>query len=190
VCVCVCVCVLLIVGADQRGRKTFVLCCTLSHTSLRSFSLSLSLSTVLRPNVPGPQLIPAFSTPVVFLSFCLSLCRHILLISSTFYVQLLRRQIPNAQKRQSSQQCRLGLLGPTGVKAVRRTLMKLTHSCHLPNVTSSIPRCSFSLSLTQVPKSSLPIYAVDMSHSYVSSFTSLSIPFCITPLQHKSAKME
>jgi len=47
-------------------------------------------------------------------------------ISSTFYVQLLRMQIPNAQKRQSSQQCRLALLGPTGIKAVRRTLMKLT----------------------------------------------------------------
>ncbi len=35
-------------------------------------------------------------------------------------------QIPDAQKRQSSQQCRLALLGPTSVKAVRKTLVKLT----------------------------------------------------------------
>jgi len=35
-------------------------------------------------------------------------------------------QIPNAQKRQSSQQCRLALLGHTGVKDVCRMLMKLT----------------------------------------------------------------
>jgi len=47
-------------------------------------------------------------------------------ISSTFYVQLLRLQIPNAQKRQSSWQCRLVLLEPMSVKAVRRTLIKLT----------------------------------------------------------------
>jgi len=47
-------------------------------------------------------------------------------ISSTFYVQLLRTQIPNAQKRQSSQQCRLALLGPMGVKAVCRMLMKFS----------------------------------------------------------------
>jgi len=40
--------------------------------------------------------------------------------SSTFYVQLLRKQIPNAQKRQSSQQCHLALLGPTRVKAARK----------------------------------------------------------------------
>jgi len=31
-------------------------------------------------------------------------------------------QIPNAQKRQSNQQFRLALLGPTGVKAVGRTV--------------------------------------------------------------------
>ncbi len=47
-------------------------------------------------------------------------------ISSTFYVQLLRTQIPNVQKRQSSQQCHLGLSGPTSVKAARKTLVKLT----------------------------------------------------------------
>jgi len=46
-------------------------------------------------------------------------------ISSTFYVQLLRAD-PECAKRLSSQQCRLALLGPTGVKAVRRMLMKLT----------------------------------------------------------------
>jgi len=36
------------------------------------------------------------------------------------------RRSRNEQKRQSSQQCCLALLGPTGVKAIRRTLMKLT----------------------------------------------------------------
>ncbi len=40
-----------------------------------------------------------------------------------FYVQLLRTQIPNAQKRQSSQQCHLALLG---LKAARKTLVKST----------------------------------------------------------------
>ncbi len=119
---CVCVCA----AHRSRSKRTKKhLCCDAhSLTHLSGHSLSLSLSTVLRPNVPGPQLIPAYSTPVVFLSFCLSLS---------------------------------------------------SHSCHLPNVTRSIPRCS--LSLTQVPKSSLPIYAVDMSHSYVSSFTPLSLSF-------------
>jgi len=48
-------------------------------------------------------------------------------ISSTFYVQILRSQIPNAQKKQSSWQCCLALLGPTSVKAVCKTLMKLSH---------------------------------------------------------------
>jgi len=47
-------------------------------------------------------------------------------ISSTFYEQLLRAQIPNAQKRKSSQQCHLALLGPMSVKAARKSLVKLT----------------------------------------------------------------
>ncbi len=47
-------------------------------------------------------------------------------ISSTFYVQLLRKQIPNAQKRQSSQHCLFTLLGSGSVKVERRTLVKLT----------------------------------------------------------------
>jgi hypothetical protein len=38
-------------------------------------------------------------------------------ISSTFFDQLLLPQIPKAQKRQSSQQCCLALLGPTGVES-------------------------------------------------------------------------
>jgi len=41
------------------------------------------------------------------------------------YKQLLRAQIPSAQKRQSSQQYRLALLGPTSLKAARKTLVKL-----------------------------------------------------------------
>jgi hypothetical protein len=44
-------------------------------------------------------------------------------ISSTFFEQLLLLQIP---KRQSSQQCRFALLGPMGIKAALRMLMKLT----------------------------------------------------------------
>jgi len=42
-----------------------------------------------------------------------------------FYEQLLRAQIPNAQKGQSSQQCNLALLGPMSVKAAHKMLMKL-----------------------------------------------------------------
>jgi hypothetical protein len=34
--------------------------------------------------------------------------------------------IPNAQKRQSSQQCHLALLGSTSLKAASKTLVKLT----------------------------------------------------------------
>jgi len=60
------------------------------------------------------------------LAYCIKKERDLPSISSTFYEQLLRTQILNAQKRQSSQQCCLALLGPTGVKAVGRTLMKLT----------------------------------------------------------------
>jgi len=59
-------------------------------------------------------------------------------IPSTFNVQLLRTQIPNAQKRQSSQQCRLALLGPTGVKAVRIMLMKLTPGVNYINILCAI----------------------------------------------------
>jgi len=47
-------------------------------------------------------------------------------ISSTFYEQLLRSQILNAQKRQSSWQCCLALLGPTSLKAAGKMLVKLT----------------------------------------------------------------
>jgi len=43
-------------------------------------------------------------------------------------------QIPNAQKRQSSQQCRLALLGPTFVKAVCRALMKSTPGLNFINI--------------------------------------------------------
>jgi len=46
-------------------------------------------------------------------------------ISSTFYEQLLREQIPNAQKRQSSHQCLPGPFGPECVKAACKMLMKL-----------------------------------------------------------------
>jgi len=49
-------------------------------------------------------------------------------ISSTFYVQLLLTYIPNAQKRQPSQQCHLALLGPASVKAAHKTLVTLTHA--------------------------------------------------------------
>jgi len=50
-------------------------------------------------------------------------------ISSTFNEQLLHAQNPNAQKRQSCQQCRLALLGPTSVKAARKALVKLIPGC-------------------------------------------------------------
>jgi len=40
----------------------------------------------------------------------------------------------NVQKRQSSQQCHLGLLGPTSVKAARKTLVKLTPGVNFINV--------------------------------------------------------
>jgi len=73
--------------------------------------------------------------PLCFLKFSFShLCvwpsnlffRHLGSISSTFYKQLLRSQIPNAQKRQSSWLCRLVLLEPMSVKAARKTLVKWT----------------------------------------------------------------
>jgi len=41
---------------------------------------------------------------------------------------------PECAKRQSSQQCRLALLGPTSVKAVRRTMMKLTPGVNFINI--------------------------------------------------------
>jgi hypothetical protein len=48
-------------------------------------------------------------------------------ISSMFYEQLLRAQIPKGHKDSlCSQQCRFTLLGPTSIKAVRGMLMKLT----------------------------------------------------------------
>ncbi len=47
-------------------------------------------------------------------------------ISSTFYVQLLRLQIPKALKDTYDLTVFFTLLGSTSVKAVRRTLMKLT----------------------------------------------------------------
>ena len=93
--VCVCVCVR---SEDQIKEDQKYFCCDAdSLTHLSQVILSLSLSAVLRPNVPGPQLIPAYSTSVVSLSFCLTLS---------------------------------------------------SDSCHLPNVTSSIPRCSLSFSLS------------------------------------------
>jgi len=47
-------------------------------------------------------------------------------ISSTFHAQLLRAQIPNAHKRQSSHQYLLVLLGPTRLKAAHKMLVKLS----------------------------------------------------------------
>ena len=47
-------------------------------------------------------------------------------ISSTFYEQLLRSQIPKAQKRLSSQLAFFALLGSASVKAACRMLVKLT----------------------------------------------------------------
>ncbi len=64
------------------------------------------------------------------------LCTPLGSISSTFHEQLLRPQIPKAQKRQSSQQCCLTLLGPTSVKAFHKMLMKLT-----PGLRSIVGHC-------------------------------------------------
>jgi len=47
-------------------------------------------------------------------------------VSSTFYAQLLLQQIPNAQRRQSSQQCLFALLWPTCVKAPKRNVDEIT----------------------------------------------------------------
>jgi len=47
-------------------------------------------------------------------------------ISSTFYTKLLLVQIPNVQRRQSSEQCLFALLGPTHVKAAHTMTMKST----------------------------------------------------------------
>jgi hypothetical protein len=44
-------------------------------------------------------------------------------ISSTFYSKLLSRQIPKAQKLQSSHQCLFALLGPTPVKGACKMLV-------------------------------------------------------------------
>ena len=52
-------------------------------------------------------------------------------ISSTFYAQLLRSQIPKAQKIQSSCQSLFLLLGSAQVKAVRKMLVKSTPSLSL-----------------------------------------------------------
>jgi len=54
-------------------------------------------------------------------------------ISSTFYEQLFSTQIPKAQKRPSSCQPLLALLGSACVKAAYRTLMKLTPGLNVPD---------------------------------------------------------
>jgi len=53
-------------------------------------------------------------------------------ISPNFYEQLLRAQILNAQKIQSSHQCLFGNLGSMHVKAVRKMLVKLTRAYIFP----------------------------------------------------------
>jgi len=60
------------------------------------------------------------------------------------------------KKRQSSQQCRLALLGPMGVKAVCRTLMKLTPVVSFTNV----PLTAFALTDPKSAKKSdnLPVF--------------------------------
>ncbi len=65
-----------------------------------------------------------------------------MLISSTFYVQLWCTQIPNARKKQSSQQCCLALWEPTGVKAVRWPLMKLSPGVNFINVLQTAFLCT------------------------------------------------
>ncbi len=59
---------------------------------------------------------------------------HVGSISSTFYGQLLRSQIPNEQKKTSSWLYCLALKGPTSVKAARKMLMKLTPGVNFINV--------------------------------------------------------
>jgi len=49
------------------------------------------------------------------------------------------------KKRQSSQQCCLALLGPTGIKAVQRTLMKLTLGGNLVKKKFSLKQVKVSL---------------------------------------------
>jgi len=50
-----------------------------------------------------------------------------------FYKQLLRAQIPKAQKRQSGQPCHFTLLGPMSIKAAHKMLMKLTPEAKFSN---------------------------------------------------------
>ncbi len=70
-----------------------------------------------------------------------------------FYEQLLRLQILNVQKKQSSWQCCLALLGPTSVKAARKTLVKLIHGVNFINVL----RAAFCTSRSQKHKKILTI---------------------------------
>jgi len=54
--------------------------------------------------------------------------RHQGSISSTFYAKLLLPQIPNVQKKSDSLTVFFALLGSAGIKAVQKTMMKLTPS--------------------------------------------------------------
>ncbi len=71
-------------------------------------------------------------------------------ISSMFYKQLIRSQILNAPKRKSSWQCCLALLGPTSVKAARKTLMKLTPQLCCPQ-SEGVGESKFPLLNVDVP---------------------------------------
>ncbi len=59
-------------------------------------------------------------------------------ISSTFYEQLLRTQIPKVQKRHSHHQDLFALLVSGHVNAAHKTLMKLTPGLHFNNLNLSI----------------------------------------------------
>jgi len=80
-------------------------------------------------------------------------------IWSTFYEQLLLRQIPKAQKRQSGQQCRFTLLEPTSVKALPKMFMKLAPGVNFINILWATFTCADPKNVKKTVWSAMSFYA-------------------------------
>ncbi len=78
-------------------------------------------------------------------------------ISSTFYEQLLRSKIPKVKKIQSSCQSFFALLGSMSVKAVRKTLVKLTPGINFIKILQAVIMCSDQKSAKKTIKSFCPL---------------------------------
>jgi hypothetical protein len=88
---------------------------------------------------------------------------HQWLTSPTFYEQLLRMQIPKAQKRTSSF---FGLMGSAGAKAAHRILMKLTPGVDFINISCTAFMCADPKSAKNRVKSLFGAFWIFMPKSY------------------------